>query len=38
MKQHFWEQLLGRMLQLIKVNPGTKNLNTFQLFDWYNSD
>jgi hypothetical protein len=38
LKQHFWEWLLQRMLQLIKANPGTKNLNTFQLFDWYNSD
>jgi hypothetical protein len=32
LKQHFWKWLLGRMLQLIKVNPGTKNLNT-KLFD-----
>lgn len=38
LKQHFWKWLLQRMLQLIKINPGTKNFNTFQLSDWYNSD
>lgn len=38
LKQHFWEWFLQRMQQLININPGTMNLNTFQLFDWYNSD
>jgi hypothetical protein len=29
LKHHFWKRLVGRMLQLIKVNPGAKNLNNF---------
>jgi hypothetical protein len=31
MKHRFWKWLVGRMLQLIKINPGTKNLNNFRL-------
>jgi hypothetical protein len=31
LKHQFWKRLVGRMLQLIKVNPGTKNLNNFRL-------
>jgi hypothetical protein len=31
LKHHFWKRLIGRMLQLIKVNRGAKNLNNFRL-------
>jgi hypothetical protein len=31
LKHQFRKQLVGRMLQLIKINPGTMNLNNFRL-------
>jgi hypothetical protein len=31
LKHQFQKWLVGRMLQLIKINPGTKNLNSFRL-------
>jgi hypothetical protein len=31
LKHHFWKWLVGRMLQLIKINPGAKNLINFRL-------
>jgi hypothetical protein len=31
LKHQFRKQLVGKMLQLIRINPGTKNLNTFRL-------
>jgi hypothetical protein len=31
LKHQFRKQLVGRMLQLIKINPGAKNLNNFRL-------
>jgi hypothetical protein len=31
LKHHFWKWLVGRMLQLIKISPGTKNLSNFSL-------
>jgi hypothetical protein len=32
LKHHLWTQFVGRMPWLIKVNPGTKNLNNFKLY------
>jgi hypothetical protein len=31
LKHQFWKHLVGRMLQLIKINPGAKNHNNFRL-------
>jgi hypothetical protein len=31
LKHQFWKRLVGRMQQLIKINPGAKNLSNFRL-------